>query len=225
MDAARAFPAPEGLDDAEAAPFLITYQTGWFGLHRRARLAAGETLLVHAAAGGVGSGAVQLGKAAGARVIGVVGGPEKARLARQLGADVVVDRHAEDFVAVVKEVTEGKGADVVYDPVGGEAFRRSTKCIAFEGRIVIVGFASGDIPSAALNHALVKNYAILGLHWGLYERLNPAAVADCQAELTRLAAAGLIRPLITERLPLTDVPDGLRRLAAGSTAGRLVFLP
>ncbi|MCW2892547.1 MAG: putative quinone oxidoreductase [Actinomycetia bacterium] len=225
MDAARAFPAPAVLDDAEAAPFLVTYQTGWFGLHRRARLAAGETLLVHAAAGGVGSGAVQLGKAAGARVIGVVGGQEKARVAERLGADVVVDRYAEDFVAVVKEVTKGKGADVVYDPVGGEAFRRSTKCIAFEGRIVVVGFASGDIPSAALNHALVKNYDILGLHWGLYEQLNPAAVLACQAELTRLAAAGLIRPLITERLPLAGVPDGLRRLGAGTTAGRLVFVP
>ena len=224
MDAARVFHAPEAFDDAEAAPFLITYQTGWFGLHRKARLAPGETLLVHAAAGGVGSGAVQLGKAAGARVIGVVGGQEKARLAERLGADVVVDRYTEDFVAVVKEVTGGKGADVVYDPVGGEAFRKSTKCIAFEGRIVVVGFASGDIPSAVLSHALVKNYDILGLHWGLYEQLSPAAVVDCQAELTRLAAAGLIRPLITERLPLTDVPDALRRLAAGSTAGRLVFL-
>jgi NADPH2:quinone reductase len=225
MDAARTMPAPEGLDDAEAGPFHITYQTGWFGLHRRAKLTAGETLLVHAAAGGVGSGAVQLGKAAGARVIGVVGGPEKAALARQLGADVVVDRYAEDFVTVVKEVTKGRGADVVYDPVGGEAFQKSTKCIAFEGRILIVGFASGVIPSAALNHALVKNYSILGLHWGLYERLDPESVRDCHAELTRLAAAGLIRPLITERLPLADVPDGLRRLGAGTTAGRLVFQP
>jgi NADPH:quinone reductase len=225
MDAPRAFPAPASLDDDEAAPFLVTYQTGWFGLHRRARLTAGETLLVHAAAGGVGSGAVQLGKAAGARVIGVVGGPEKAALARELGADVVVDRYAEDFVAVVKEVTRGRGADVVYDPVGGETFRKSTKCIAFEGRIVVVGFASGEIPSAALNHALVKNYSILGLHWGLYEQRDPALVLDCQAELTRLAAAGLIRPLITERLPLTDVPDALRRLGAGTTAGRITFKP
>ena len=225
MDAAGTFPAPAGLDDAEAAPFLVTYQTGWIGLHRRARLREGETLLVHAAAGGVGSGAVQLGKAAGARVIGVVGGPEKARLAREIGADVVVDRYTSDFVAVVKEVTEGKGANVVYDPVGGEAFRRSTKCIAFEGRIVVVGFASGDVPSAALNHALVKNYDILGLHWGLYERVNPAVVRDCQAELIRLADAGAIRPLITERLPLADVPDALRRLGAGATAGRIVFQP
>jgi NADPH2:quinone reductase len=218
-------PAPAALDDAEAAPFHITYQTGWFGLHRRARLAPGETLLVHAAAGGVGSGAVQLGKAAGARVIGVAGGPEKAAVARELGADVVVDRHREDFVAVVKDVTGGRGANVVYDPVGGDAFRKSTKCIAFEGRIVVVGFASGDIPSAALNHALVKNYSIVGLHWGLYQQRDPGAIADCHAELTRLAAAGTIRPLISERLTLADVPDGLRRLAAGATIGRVVFLP
>ncbi|HEY7265329.1 MAG TPA: NADPH:quinone oxidoreductase family protein [Trebonia sp.] len=225
MDAALTMPAPASLDDAAAAPFHITYQTGWFGLHRRARLAAGETLLVHAAAGGVGSGAVQLGKAAGARVIGVAGGPQKARVARELGADLVVDRHADDFVAVVKDVTGGRGADVVYDPVGGEAFAKSTKCIAFEGRILVVGFASGDIPSAALNHALVKNYSIVGLHWGLYQQRDPGAVRDCHAELTRLAAAGTIRPLISERLTLADVPDGLRRLAEGGTTGRIVFVP
>jgi NADPH:quinone reductase len=223
MDAARSFAVPRALDDAEAAPFVMTYQTGWFALHRRAALRAGETLLVHAAAGGVGSGAVQLGKAAGARVVGVVGGPEKAALAYELGADVVVDRYREDFVAVVKEFTGGRGADVVYDPVGGEAYAKSTKCIAFEGRIVIVGFASGDIPSAALNHALVKNYSILGLHWGLYGQQDPSAVVDCQNELARLAGDGLIRPLISERLVLSDVPGGLRRLGAGSTAGRIVF--
>jgi NADPH:quinone reductase len=225
MSAAGIMPAPAVLDDAAAAAFHLTYQTGWFGLHRRARLAAGETLLVHAAAGGVGSGAVQLGKAAGARVIGVVGGEQKAEVARALGADVVVDRHREDFVAVVKEVTEGRGADVVYDPVGGDAYARSTKCIAFEGRILVVGFASGQIPSAALNHALVKNYSIVGLHWGLYQTRDPQAVRDCHAELSKLAAGGLIRPLISERLGLADVPDGVQRLADGGTTGRIVFLP
>jgi len=223
--AASAMSAPAALDDAEAAPFRVTYQTGWFGLHQRAHLQPGETLLVHAAAGGVGSGAVQLGKAAGARVIGVVGGPEKAAVARELGADVVIDRYSEDFVAVVKEVTNGRGADVVYDSVGGDAFRKSTKCIAFEGRIIIVGFASGDIPQAALNHALVKNYSILGLHWGLYERLDPAAIRACHAELTKLADAGAIKTFVSERLTLADVPDGLRRLGAGTTTGRLVFQP
>jgi NADPH:quinone reductase len=225
MDSRIIMPAPEVLDDASAAPFHITYQTGWFALHRRARLAAGETLLVHAAAGGVGSGAVQLGKAAGAFVIGVAGGPAKAEVAASLGADVVIDRTREDIVEVVKSVTGGKGADVVYDPVGGDAFARSIKCIAFEGRIVIVGFASGQIPSAALNHALVKNYSILGLHWGLYNVMAPDAIRDCHTQLVKLAEDGLIKPLVTERLGLADVPDGLQRLADGGTTGRVVFVP
>jgi NADPH:quinone reductase len=225
MNAVSIFPAPEGLDDAEAAAFFITYQTGWFGLHRRARLAAGETLLVHAAAGGVGSGAVQLGKAAGARIIGVVGGPRKAEAARALGADVVVDRLSEDFVEVVKETTGGRGADVVYDPVGGEAYTRSTKCIAFEGRILVVGFASGQIPSAALNHALIKNYSIVGLHWGLYQAREPQAITEAHAALSELVAEGAIRPLIGERLGLADVAGGVQRLADGDTVGRIVFVP
>jgi NADPH2:quinone reductase len=225
MNAEAILPAPEGLDDAEAAAFFITYQTGWFGLHRRARLAAGETLLVQAAAGGVGSGAVQLGKAAGARVIGVVGGERKAEVARALGADVVVDRLSQDFVQVVKEVTGGRGADVVYDSVGGEAYARSTKCIAFEGRILVVGFASGQIPSAALNHALVKNYSIVGLHWGLYQTKEPQSIGECHRQLTKLVADGAIRPLVSERLGLDDVPEALDKLAHGDTVGRIVFTP
>jgi len=225
MNSDSVFPAPEGLDDAEAAAFFITYQTGWFGLHRRARLAAGETLLVHAAAGGVGSGAVQLGRAAGARVIGVVGGERKAEAARALGADVVVDRLSQDFVEVVKEVTDGRGADVVYDPVGGETYTRSTKCIAFEGRILVIGFAGGEIPTAALNHVLIKNYSIVGLHWGLYQSKDPQAIRDCHAQLTKLVADGLIRPLIGERLGLAEVADGVQTLADGDTVGRIVFLP
>ena len=224
MDPATTFPAPDSLDDAEASAFYIGYQTGWFGLHRRVRLQAGETLLVHAAAGGVGSAAVQLGKAAGARVVGVVGGPAKAEVAKALGADVVVDRHAEDFVAVVKDVTDGRGADVVYDPVGGEAYQRSTKCIAFEGRILVVGFAGGNIQSAALNHALVKNYSIVGLHWGLYNQHDPAAVRECHDELSKLAADGVVTPLVSERLDLGGVADGLQRLADGTTVGRVTHL-
>lgn len=223
MDAGLTFPGPEALDDAQAASLYIGYQTGWFGLHRRARLQAGETLLVHAAAGGVGSAAVQLGKAAGARVIGVVGGPEKAEVARALGADVVVDRHDQDFVEVVKAETDGRGADVVYDPVGGDTYQRSTKCIAFEGRILVIGFAGGDIQSTALNHALIKNYAIVGLHWGLYNLYDPPAVQECHRALTELAAQGLVAPLVSERLALEDVADGVQRLADGSTVGRVVY--
>ena len=224
MAASATFPAPEGLDDAQAGGFFVGYQTGWFGLHRRAHLQPGETLLVHAAAGGVGSAAIQLGKAAGARVIGVVGGPAKAEVARQLGADVVVDRHTEDFVAVVKAETGGRGADVIYDPVGGETYDRSTKCIAFEGRILIIGFAGGTIQTPPLGHALVKNYSIVGLHWGLYSRVEPAALLTCHEELTRLVGTGALSPLVSERLPLEALADGVQRLADGTTVGRVTYV-
>jgi NADPH2:quinone reductase len=223
-DAAAVLPAPDSLDDAEAAALHIGYQTGWFGLHRRARLEAGETLLVHAAAGGVGSAAVQLGKAAGARVIGVVGGAAKAAVARELGCDVVVDRHAEDVVAAVKVATGGRGADVIYDPGGGDAYAQSTKVVAFEGRIVVVGFASGGIPSPALNHALVKNYAILGLHWGLYNTKNPKLVGQCHEQLTELAARGAIKPLVSERVPLDRAAEAVQKVADGRSTGRIAVL-
>jgi NADPH2:quinone reductase len=225
VPAAGVLPAPESLDDAEAAALHIGYQTAVFGLHRRAALRPGETLLVHAAAGGVGSAAIQIGKATGATVIGVLGGPEKAKAARELGADLVVDRHSEDFVAAVKEATGGRGADVVFDPVGGDAYTKSTKCIAFEGRIVVVGFTSGTIPAPALNHALVKNYSILGLHWGLYNTHDPAAVRECHDTLTRLAAEGLVKPLVSERVPLAGAADAVQRVADGLTTGRVVIIP
>ncbi|MDH6116237.1 NADPH2:quinone reductase [Kitasatospora sp. GAS204A] len=223
LDARALFPAPPALDDAEAAALHIGYQTAWFALHRRAALRAGETLLVHAAAGGVGSAAVQLGKAAGATVIGVVGGPHKAEVARQLGCDVVVDRKSEDFVAAVKEATGGRGADVVFDPVGGDAYTGSTKCIAFEGRIVVVGFTSGTIPAPPLGHALVKNYSVLGLHWGLYNTKDPAAVRAAHDELTKLAEQGVVRPLVSERLAFEQAADGVQRVLEGQTTGRVVI--
>ncbi|MEV8001107.1 NADPH:quinone oxidoreductase family protein [Streptomyces parvus] len=224
-DEAALLPAPDALDDAEAAALHVGYQTGWFGLHRRAHLQPGETLLVHAAAGGVGSAAVQLGKAAGAKVIGVVGGPDKAAVARELGCDLVIDRRSEDIVAAVKEATGGRGADVVYDPVGGDAYTKSTKCIAFEGRILVVGFASGVIPTPALNHALVKNYSVVGLHWGLYNTKDPAAVRACHEELTKLAEQGIVKPLISERVAMADAADAVQRVAEGTSTGRIVVLP
>ncbi|MGW3579741.1 NADPH:quinone oxidoreductase family protein [Streptomyces rubiginosohelvolus] len=224
-DEAALLPAPDALDDAEAAALHIGYQAGWFGLHRRAHLQPGETLLVHAAAGGVGSAAVQLGKAAGAKVIGVVGGPDKAAVARELGCDLVIDRRSEDIVAAVKEATGGRGADVVYDPVGGDAYAKSTKCVAFEGRILIVGFASGVIPTPALNHALVKNYSVLGLHWGLYNTKDPAAVRACHEELTKLAEQGIVKPLISERVAMAGAADAVQRVADGTSTGRIVVLP
>jgi NADPH2:quinone reductase len=222
LDATEVFAAPEQLDDAQAAGFTIAYQTAWFGLHRRAGLVPGETLLVHAAAGGVGTAAVQLGAAAGARVIGVVGSAAKVDAARAAGADVVVDRSTHDVADVVRAETGGAGADVVLDPVGGDAFTASTKCIAFEGRIVVVGFAGGTIQDVRAGHVLVKNYSVLGLHWGLYARVRPDLVTAAHDDLTRLVGTGAIRPQVSDVVPFTAAADAVARLATGSTTGRLV---
>ncbi|WP_418277070.1 NADPH:quinone oxidoreductase family protein [Isoptericola jiangsuensis] len=221
LPAALLHRAPDSLDDARAAALTVAYQTAWFGLHRRAGLRAGETLLVHAAAGGVGTAACQLGAAAGARVIGVVGSEAKAEVARAAGAEHVLLR-SDDVAARVKEITGGAGADVVFDPVGGPSFEASTKCIAFEGRIVVVGFASGEIPPVRANHALVKNYSVVGLHWGLYAQKDPDLVDAAHAELVRLADAGVLRPVVADAVPFEKAPEAIELLATGTTTGRLV---
>ncbi|MEU6250377.1 NADPH:quinone oxidoreductase family protein [Glycomyces sp. NPDC047010] len=210
--------APETLDDAAAAAFLIAYQTAWFGLHQRARLQAGERLLVHAAAGGVGTAACQLGAAAGAEVTGVVGSEAKAPVAEASGASRVLLR-GDDWIGAVKGAG---GADVVFDPVGGAAFTGSTKVVNFEGRIVVVGFASGEVPPVRADHALVKNYSVLGLHWALYQRRRPDLVAEAHAALTRLAAEGAVRPVVAETVPFADAAQAVQWLANGGTTGRLV---
>ncbi len=220
-----ALSVPDAMPAVTAAGLLVTYPTGHVGLHRRARLQQGETLLVHAGAGGVGSAAIQLGRAAGARVIATAGGPDKVAVCRELGADVVIDYSSEDFVAVVKDVTEGRGADVVYDSVGGDVFDRSRRCVAFEGRIVVVGFAGGRIADAPTNHALVKNYSVVGLHWGLYRAHEPALLQQTHAALLELWEQGLIDPLIGAQLPLSQAPAALARLGERGTVGKVVLLP
>ncbi|WP_110182253.1 NADPH:quinone oxidoreductase family protein [Nocardioides solisilvae] len=222
---ADVLPVPEGMPLVKAAAMLTTYHTGWSGLHRRAALQAGETLLVHAGAGGVGSAAIQLGKAAGATVIATAGGPEKVQVCRDLGADVVVDYLAEDFVEVVKEATGGRGADVVYDSVGGDVFDRSRKCIAFEGRILVIGFAGGRIPEVAVNHVLIKNYSVVGLHHGLYRRYEPTLARTIQEDLARLWADGLIDPLIGGEVAMEEAPAALARLGDRGTVGKIVVRP
>lgn len=222
---AAALPVPPDLPPAKAASMLVTYQTGYVGLHRRAQLRTGETLLVHAGAGGVGTAAIQLGLAAGARVIATAGGPDKVQVCKDLGAEVVVDYNSEDFVAVVKDVTEGRGADVVYDSVGGDVFDKSRKCIGFEGRIVVIGFAGGRIPEVPVNHVLVKNYSIVGLHWGLYRHHDPALLSQTHAALVELWRAGQIDPLVGAELPLEDAPQALARLSDRGTVGKVVLIP
>src|SRR5712692_10499516 len=207
---------PKDMPFEDGAAFTLIYQTGWFGLHRRANLQADETLLVHAGAGGVGSGAIQLGKAAGARVIATAGSDEKLDVCRKLGADHAINYKTQDFAEEVKSITGGRGADV-YD--------RSTKCIAFEGRIVVVGFTSGRIPSAALNHALIKNYSIVGLHWGLYARRAPELIALAMQDLLKMYEEGRIKPYISKKLPLAEAPQGLTLVGAGKSTGKVVLVP
>ncbi|MDQ3505002.1 MAG: NADPH:quinone oxidoreductase family protein, partial [Actinomycetota bacterium] len=225
MDSAGALPVPDGMPDEEAAALFLTYQTGHVGLHRRARLRTGEVVLVHAGAGGVGSAAIQLAKAAGATVIATGGGPEKVDVCRQLGADHAIDYLADDFVGPVKEITGGRGADVIYDPVGGDVFDSSRKCVAFEGRIVIVGFTSGRIADAPTNHALVKNYSIVGLHWGLYRTYEPTLISEVHDDLTRMYAEGSIKPLVSQCLPLDVAPQALLALEKRATIGKVVLRP
>lgn len=219
------FLAPPLLDDAEAATFLVSYQTAWFALHRRAGLRVGETLLVHAAASGIGRATVELGRSLGARVITVVDDAAKAQIARAAGADTVFDRSEVDLVTALQETTKGRGVDVVVDPVGGAAFETSTKVIAPEGRIVVVGFAGGQIAQAATNHLLEKNYGVLGLNWSRYVQHDPELVQRAFDELDDLVAARALRPLVDERVPFTDLVNGLTRVGQGLPRGRQVLLP
>ena len=225
VPAESVFAIPEEIPFDAAAAMHIVYQTAYFALHRRASLKEGETVLVHAGAGGVGSATIQLARAAGARVIATAGGAEKVEVCRKLGAEITVDYREENFIEVVKEATEGRGADVVFDPVGGDVFDGSRRCVAFEGRIVVIGFAGGRIAEAPTNHLLVKNYSVVGLHWGLYARVMPHLIPETHEALMRLYENGNINPLIYESVPFEDLPDALERLAGRGTYGKLITRP
>ena len=217
---------PDELGDVPAAAMYTAFQTAWFGLHQRAGLKAGDWLLVHAGAGGVGSAAIQLGLAAGARVIATAGSPEKLEICRRLGAEHVIDYTAEpDFAPKVNEITGGHGADVIYDPVGGEVFERSRRCIAWEGRLVVIGFASTTIPTVKVNHLLIKNYSVLGLYWGPYATRDPELVTRVHDEIVRLVVAGTVTPLVMASYPLTDAAEVLQSLSTRGTHGRPVIVP
>jgi NADPH:quinone reductase len=216
---------PPGMSFAEGAALPIIYPTAFAGLVYRAALAPGETLLVHAAAGGVGTAAVQIGKALGARVIGTAGGAEKLEVARACGADVLVDYRVEDFVARVHEETGGRGADVIYDSVGGDVFERSLKCIAWNGRLLVIGFAGGEIPSVRANRILLKNIAVVGLHWGAYAKHQPERVGETFRALFELHRTGKIAPVIFRAYPLEETGAALVALASRKTWGKVVVEP
>jgi NADPH:quinone reductase len=225
VPASSVFPTPESIPFEKAAALPITYQTSHVALHHRAQLKADETVLVHAGAGGVGSAAIQLAKAAGARVIATAGGPEKVEICRKLGAQIAIDYREENFIEVVKEATEGRGADVVFDPVGGDTFDGSRRCVAFEGRILVIGFAGGRIADAPTSHVLVKNYSVVGMHWGLYNRVMPELVRNTHDDLIHLYEDGKIDPLIFRTVPFEELPKALKLLGSRGTYGKLVTHP
>src|SRR5688572_22243602 len=196
IPARAAMRMPDGMSFEEGAAFPIVYPTSYAGLVFRAALRPGENLLVHAAAGGVGIAAVQIGKAVGARVIATAGGAEKLEIAKRAGADVAIDYQSGDWVDAVKKATDGRGADVIYDSVGGDVTDGSLKCIAWNGRLLVIGFASGRIPEVKLNRVLLKNISLVGLHWGAHAMYEPARIGETFDALFGLLAAGKIRPLV-----------------------------
>jgi NADPH2:quinone reductase len=216
---------PDEMSFDAAAAIPTVYPTSYAALVWRAPVARGETLLVHAAAGGVGLSAVQIGKALGARVIATAGGSEKLEIARRAGADVLIDYRETDFVPRVLEETEQRGADVIYDSVGGDVTDRSLKCIAWNGRLLVIGFASGEIPKVALNRVLLKNIAVVGLHWSAYPEREPARVDECYEGLFEMARRSAIEPLISARYPLEEAGQALEALASRKTVGKVVLVP
>ncbi len=217
------FTIPEGMSDAQAAALLINYQTSYFALTHRARLQPGETLLVHGAAGGVGLAAIQLGKALGATVIATASTPAKLEVCAAAGADHLIDYRENDFVAAVKSHTGNRGADVIYDPVGGDVFDRSTKCIAWGGRLVVIGFASGRIPEIKANRILLKNIAVMGLNWGGYRTQDPSLITEAHQRLGELFVAGSIAPVVFGEFGLADLPAAMDALTERRSHGKVVL--
>jgi NADPH2:quinone reductase len=214
---------PDGVGYAEAAAFTVAYLTAYVALVRRAQLQAGEWLLVHGAAGGVGLAAVDLGRVLGAKVIATASSDAKRAFLKEYGADHVLP--SSGFREQVKALTGGEGANVIYDPVGGDVFDESTRCIAFDGRITIIGFTSGRIPSIGVNMPLIKGYSIMGVRAGEYGRKFPQKGRENMDAITRLLAEGKIRPHIHARFPLSRAVDAMRTLEDRSVIGKVVVEP
>jgi NADPH2:quinone reductase len=213
---------PEGIDDVTAAGFAIAYGTAHGALRWRADLHAGESLVVHGAGGGVGLTAVECGKAIGAMVIATARGEEKLAMACAHGADHTVDSDDPDLKGKLRELTDGRGPDVVYDPVGGAVFDASLRAIAWEGRIVTIGFASGQVPQIPANLLLVKNAAVIGFYWGSYRKHDPERLRDGFKELFTWYREGRIRPHVSQTLPLAQAADAIRLLADRRAIGKVV---
>lgn len=212
---------PDSLDYLTASVFQGGHLTSYHALKQRAQLREGETLLVLGAAGGVGTAAVQIGKAMGARVIAAASTPEKCDFALENGADVAINYSAQDLKKTVKSMTDGRGADVIYDPVGGEAFDQASRCIAWNGRLLVVGFASGTIPQYPANLALLKGCAVVGVFYQAFSEKQPADARQNIEELMQMVADGSIQPKIDKAFPLEQSIDALKYVAARRAMGKV----
>jgi NADPH2:quinone reductase len=222
-DAARLLPLPEGMDFPSGAAFLLTYGTSDHALRDRAALKAGETLLVLGAAGGVGLAAVEIGKALGARVIACASTDDKLAVCKEHGADATINYAAEDLRERIKALTDGRGVDVVYDAVGGAYTEAAFRSIAWRGRLLVVGFAAGDIPKLPLNLALLKGAAVVGVFWGDFARREPKQFAESVRQLGAWYREGKLRPHVSQTLPLAQAAEALKLMAARKVKGKLVL--
>ena len=226
--AALCMPLPDGFPAVDAAAFIMIYATSWHALMDRAALKAGETVLVLGAAGGVGTAAIQLAKAAGARVIAAASSDDKCALCRELGADETLNYSVHtpegSLREEIKRLTGGKGPDVVYDPVGGAFAEPVFRSIAWRGRYLVVGFASGPIPSLPLNLALLKGASIVGVFWGDFAKREPQANAAMMQTLAGLYGAGRIKPMIDRTLPMSELPQAYAVMGSRSVKGKLVLV-
>lgn len=224
VDAEHAIPIPDSVDDSAAAGLLVVYGTSIHALRQRADLKAGETLLVLGAAGGVGLSAVQLGKVMGARVIAAASTADKLEVARANGADELIDYGDGELKEKVKALTGGRGADVIYDPVGGDLFDQSARCINFNGRLLVIGFASGRIPQFPVNLALVKGFSVVGVFWGRFSKKEqPELHRENMQQLFDWMAQGKFELAIDREYPLAELPAALNRIAARQATGKIII--
>lgn len=223
IDASRALPLPGGMDYETAAAFGLTYATSDHALRDRGALRAGEMLLVLGAAGGVGLAAIEIGKLLGARVVACASSDEKLAVCREHGADETINYAKEDLRERIKSLTGGLGVDVIYDPVGGPYTEPALRSIAWRGRLLVVGFAAGEIPKIALNLTLLKGCSIVGVYWGEFSRREPARFADAMHQLGRWYTEGKLRPHISRTFPLERATEALRMMANREVVGKVVL--
>lgn len=225
VDVGRLTPLPSEMDFETGAAFLFTYETALHALRDRACLEAGETLLVLGAGGGVGLAAVETGKAMGARVLAAASSRDKLALCERAGADATVRYVAENLRDRVRELTGGGGVDVVFDPVGGPYTEPALRATAWGGRLLVIGFAAGEIPRIPLNLALLRERSIVGVYWGESVKRDPQGHERNVRQLVDWFAAGKVRPVISERVPLSLAADAMKRLASRQVKGKIVVLP